>query len=78
VCRMAIRGGRQAALERLGAIDPVAYATTRNHVGGNVTKLSPWIRHGVLSLAEVRDAALARARLPEDATKLVSEHGSRD
>ena len=78
VCRLAIRGGRQAALERLAAIDPVAYATTRNHVGGSVTKLSPWIRHGVLSLAEVRDAALARARVPEDATKLVSELGWRD
>ena len=77
-CRIPMRGGRQAALERLAALDPVAYATTRNHVGGAVTRLSPWIRHGVLSLAEVRDAALARARVPEDAQKLVSELGWRD
>lgn len=76
--RLPVRGGRQAALAQLATIDPVAYATTRNHVGGAVTKLSPWIRHGVLSLAEVRDAALARARVPEDATKLVSELGWRD
>ena len=72
------RGGRAAAIARLEAIDPVAYARTRNHVAGAVTGLSPWIRHGVLSLAEVRDAALARVARPEDAEKLVSELGWRD
>lgn len=72
------RGGRQAALARLADIDPVAYARTRNHVAGAVTSLSPWIRHGVLSLAEVRDAALARVDRPDDAAKLVSELGWRD
>jgi deoxyribodipyrimidine photo-lyase len=78
VARMEVRGGRRAAVARLAGIDPVAYATTRNHVGGAVTRLSPWIRHGVLSIAEVRDHALARVRVPEDATKLVSELGWRD
>jgi deoxyribodipyrimidine photo-lyase len=71
-------GGRAAALARLAAIDPAAYARTRNHVAGSVTRLSPWLRHGVLSLAEVRDAALARAQRPEDAAKLISELGWRD
>jgi deoxyribodipyrimidine photo-lyase len=71
-------GGRAAALARLATIDPLAYARTRNHVGGDVTRLSPWLRHGVLSLAEVRDAALARVRRPEDAAKLISELGWRD
>ncbi len=74
----AARGGRAAALERLDAIDPEAYARSRNDVGGAVTRLSPWIRHGVLSLAEVRDAALARVRDPADAVKLISELGWRD
>ena len=60
------------------AIDPAAYARTRNHVGGVVTRLSPWLRHGVLSLDEVRDAALARAQRPEDAATLISELGWRD
>jgi deoxyribodipyrimidine photo-lyase len=77
-CRLAIRGGREPALRRLAAIDPVAYARTRNDVGGAVTMLSPWLRHGVVSLAEVRDAALARVREPRDAEKLVSELGWRD
>jgi len=74
----AIRGGRAAALARLAAIDPVAYARTRNHVDGAVTGLSPWIRHGVLSLAEVRDHALAAVSRPQDAEKLISELGWRD
>lgn len=78
VARIEVRGGRRAALTRLAGIDPVAYAATRNHVDGAVTRLSPWIRHGVLSIAEVRDHALARVRVPEDATKLVDELGWRD
>jgi deoxyribodipyrimidine photo-lyase len=72
------RGGRAAALERLAAIDPVAYARSRNHVGGAVTRLSPWLRHGVLSLTEVRDAAVRRVSRPEDAEKLITELGWRD
>ncbi len=75
---IAWKGGRAAALDRLAAIDPAAYARTRNHVEGSVTRLSPWLRHGVLSLAEVRDAALARVTRPEDAAKLISELGWRD
>jgi deoxyribodipyrimidine photo-lyase len=71
-------GGRAAAVRHLEAIDPLAYGHTRNHVAGAVTRLSPWIRHGVLSLAEVRDAAIARVADPAQAAKLVSELGWRD
>lgn len=71
-----IRGGRVAALERLAGLDPGAYARTRNHVDGAVSGLSPWIRHGTLSLAEVRDTALGRSG--EAAEKFVSELGWRD
>lgn len=71
-------GGSRAASERLAAIDPVAYARSRNHVAGAVTGLSPWIRHGVLGLAEVRDTALARVTTGEQAEKLISELGWRD
>lgn len=58
----AARGGRRAAAERLAAIDPARYGATRNHLDGAVTRLSPYIRHGVLSLAEVREAVFARLR----------------
>jgi len=71
-----VRGGRDAASARLAALDPDSYARTRNHVAGAVSRLSPWIRHGVLSLAEVRDVALQRAG--EAAEKFVSELGWRN
>ena len=71
-------GGRQPAVERLATIDPEGYGRTRNNLTGAVTRLSPWLRHGVLSLAEVRDAALARVRDPAHAVKFISELGWRD
>ena len=52
-------GGRVAAEAWLAALDPAAYGRSRNHLGGAVTRLSPYLRHGVLSLAEVRDAVFA-------------------
>jgi len=58
------RGGRREAERLLGEIDPQAYGASRNHLAGDVTGLSPYIRHGVLSLAEVRDAVLAEVAPP--------------
>lgn len=72
------RGGRAAALDAVAAIDPPAYARTRNHIDGAITRLSPWLRHGVLSTAEVRDLALSRVAQPADAEKLTSELAWRD
>lgn len=46
------QGGRQMALQRLSAIDAVAYGRSRNHLDGSVTRLSPYLRHGCLSLQE--------------------------
>jgi deoxyribodipyrimidine photo-lyase len=54
------QGGRRAADQRLARIDPARYGATRNHLDGAVTRLSPYIRHGVLTLAEVREAVFAR------------------
>jgi deoxyribodipyrimidine photo-lyase len=44
---------RAAGLARLAAVDPVAYARTRNHLRGAVTRLSPYLTHGLISLPEV-------------------------
>ena len=54
-----ILGGRRAAERRLAAIDPPRYGATRNHLDGAVTRLSPYLRHGVLTLAELREAVFA-------------------
>ena len=74
----ATHGGREAAEKILANIDPVRYASTRNYLNGAVTRLSPYLRHGVLSLAEVRRAVLGKVRNREKANKLVNELGWRD
>ena len=71
-------GGRKAAGEVLQQVDPGKYASTRNFLNGAVTRLSPYLRYGVLSLAEVRDAVLSKVRHQEDAVKLIQELGWRD
>ncbi|MEB3235170.1 MAG: FAD-binding domain-containing protein [Cyanobacteriota bacterium] len=85
-----IQGGWAAAQERLAAVDPGAYGRSRNHLDGAVTHLSPYIRHGVLSLAAVREAVFVwlkqqglqgDAQLPQAqdlAGKLINELGWRD
>ncbi|NJL56191.1 deoxyribodipyrimidine photo-lyase [bacterium] len=71
-------GGRQAAEEVLAKMAPAAYGRSRNFLDGAVTRLSAYLRYGVLSLAEVRDAAFARVEQPAAAEKLVTELGWRD
>ncbi|NJL09724.1 MAG: deoxyribodipyrimidine photo-lyase [Calothrix sp. SM1_7_51] len=73
-----IVGGRIAAEKVLQKVDPFKYSKSRNFLNGAVTRLSPYLRYGVLSLREVRDYALAKARNQNDATKLVNELGWRD
>jgi deoxyribodipyrimidine photo-lyase len=51
-----IRGGRRAAASQLAALRPGAYGPTRNYLSGAVSRLSPYVRHGVLSLRELREA----------------------
>lgn len=72
-----MQGGRTAALERLDTIQPGVYARTRNHLDGAVTKLSPYLRHGVLSLREVAEKALSVSH-PGEAIKLLQELAWRD
>ncbi|WP_245909602.1 FAD-binding domain-containing protein [Sphaerotilus hippei] len=62
---------RDAAWQRLRAVQPAAYARSRNHLDGAATGLSPYITHGVLSLPEVLGAVLAG---PGDAARLEVQH----
>jgi deoxyribodipyrimidine photo-lyase len=78
-----IRGGRRQAEALLGRIQPARYAKGRNFLDGPVTRLSPYIRHGVLTLAEVRDAVFATLQAPGGGgraagEKLINELGWRD
>jgi deoxyribodipyrimidine photo-lyase len=51
---------RDAAHRRIVAIRPAEYARSRNHLDGAVTGLSPYLTHGIVSLAEVLRGAAAR------------------
>lgn len=46
--------------QRIAAVNPVAYAKTRNFIHGAVTQLSPYLSRGVISLAQVKSAILDR------------------
>ncbi|MBO3461710.1 deoxyribodipyrimidine photo-lyase [Aetokthonos hydrillicola Thurmond2011] len=71
-------GGRKAAENALQKVDPAKYGKTRNFFSGAVTKLSPYIRYGVLSLREIRDYVLEHVQNQDEATKLINELGWRD
>lgn len=73
-----LRGGRAAAEEQLATIRPREYAWTRTETTGDVTRLSAYIRHGVLSLVDVRSAAIDRVRRRGDVRKLIQELAWRD
>ena len=49
-----------AGYERLAAVNPDAYIGTRNALDGAVTRLSPYLTHGLLSLREVYTAVHRR------------------
>jgi len=70
------QGGRSAALQRLSAIDAVAYSRSRNHLDGTLTRLSPYFRHGCLSLQEAVDAV--RQNFGRHGLKLIGEFSYRD
>lgn len=72
------RGGRAEAERRLLQVSPAQYAVSRNDLDGAVTRLSAFIRHGVISLAEVRAYALDHVERPADAEKLIQELAWRD
>ena len=71
-------GGRKAAQELLEQVNPSKYASSRNYLTGAVTRLSPYIRYGVLSLAEIRDYIQAQVQQKDEASKLINELGWRD
>jgi deoxyribodipyrimidine photo-lyase len=70
-----IRGGQTAADAALQAYDVAGYARRRNNVWppGNrgASRLSPYIRHGLLTLREVWDHVAGGP--PEDVTKFRDE-----
>lgn len=74
-----LRGGRAAAEAQLADAEiGERYARTRNNVDGAVSRLSAYLRHGVLNLSEVRQAALDRAKDSDNPEKFINELAWRD
>jgi deoxyribodipyrimidine photo-lyase len=67
----------EAAQARLDAVDPKAYARSRNSIDGAVTRLSPYLTHGLITLPEAYQRINARTPL-EPQGKLVFEFGWRE
>ena len=59
-------------VEQIKNIDPKQYAQTRNMLDGAVTRLSPYITRGVISLPYVRDTVLQNYS-QKDSYKLIQE-----
>ena len=70
------RGGRQEAQKRINTMDVVAYTRNRNFLNGSVSKLSPYFRHGCITLKEASDNV--RQRYGAQAEKFVQELAWRD
>lgn len=51
-----IRGGLDAARQKLSVLDPHAYSQNRNYLAGSVSVLSPYVRHGVVTTRSMVDA----------------------
>ena len=71
------RGGRSAGVEKLQAVDALGYGVSRNYLDGAVTRLSPYIRHAIVTLDEARNLALEQGA-PKQIEKFVQELAWRD
>jgi deoxyribodipyrimidine photo-lyase len=60
-------------LDRINAIDPVAYARTRNYGDGAVTQLSPYLSRGVMSTRRVFESLIERGTSWTSMQKLIQE-----
>lgn len=70
------KGGRKEALAKLARMDPHKYGQTRNFLDGKVTHLSPYLRHGCLTLSEVISATKEKSLTGNE--KLLFEFAWRD
>jgi deoxyribodipyrimidine photo-lyase len=59
-----LAGGRAEALRRLHGYDPARYGRTRNFVDAPVSRLSAYLRHGMVTALEVRDRLRATVTDP--------------
>ncbi len=62
-----------AILGQIDQVDPVEYGKTRNYLNGQVTRLSPYISRGVISVKQVLDQVLSRGYDPREISAFIKE-----
>jgi deoxyribodipyrimidine photo-lyase len=62
----------QEILEQIENIDPISYSRSRNFLNGNVTMLSPYLTHGVISLNQIKKSVLGKYKYSQ-VEKLIFE-----
>jgi deoxyribodipyrimidine photo-lyase len=70
------RGGRSEAIKRLNGINIDTYKRNRDFINGAVSRLSPYFRHGCLTLKEATDSV--KSRFGIESEKYVHELARRD
>ena len=65
-------------LQRIQAIDPVKYGSTRNYINGAVTYLSPYISRGIISAKFILSEMLKKGYKPAQIEKFIQELAWRD
>ena len=65
-------------LQRIRAIDPVKYSSTRNYINGQVTFLSPYISRGMISTKFILSEVLKKGYKPAQIEKFIQELAWRD
>lgn len=69
-------GGRRNGLNKLNSIDAVAYGRNRHFLNGSVSCLSPYLRHGCVTLSEAFNSV--KTRFDASAEKILTEFARRD
>lgn len=69
-------GGRREALKRLELLNVLRYASNRNFLNGSVSHLSPYLRHGCISVKEVYDFVMKK--FGNDAHRFITQLAWRD
>ena len=69
-------GGRLDAVKKLNNVDAIAYGRNHHFSNGSVTHLSPYLRHGCITLNEV--VVFVKIRFGQHAEKLLLSLASRD
>jgi len=73
-----IRGGREAMAKTLHDFDVTQYALTRNYLNGQVSKLSPYIRHGLITTQSLYNLVRTQVSQSSEIEKFAQELVWRD